>query len=85
MNTQQQKLQIKRKPSIEGEQRICRHCGVKHKIIIAAYACCLFAPEKHDGWCAWCGDNSDKTFCNQYCANDYNEEIFSQYKKQKVK
>lgn len=74
---------LKRKPSIESGQCTCKHCGFEHKIIIAAYTCCLFVPEKHIGWCAWCGEDSDKTFCKISCANQHREEIFSQYKKLK--
>lgn len=62
-------------------QTTCKHCGTRYKHIISAHVCCLFAPKKHNGWCAWCGENAKKTFCNKHCAIDYNEDVFSQYKK----
>lgn len=66
-------------------QNHCKYCGYKHKIIAAAYACCLFAPEEKTGWCAWCGDSVDNglTFCNKSCADEYNFEMLSYYKQKR--
>jgi hypothetical protein len=59
----------------------CEHCHAHHTDAFAAGACCLFAPKKPTGWCAWCGRDCPGTFCCRPCAVAYRNDVLGSREK----
>ena len=63
----------------------CPHCGTHYSTMLMTSVCCLLAPKLEkgkecSGWCAWCGNASQKTFCNFTCSIEYHTDIWGQKK-----
>lgn len=54
--------------------RSCRVCGHRHRDELSASLCCLYTPDV-DGWCAWCGESSEKPFCGKPCSIAYHSDV----------
>lgn len=57
----------------------CRHCRRDYSTIAEAAACCLFAPKKPAGWCAWCGRDCPGTFCSRPCAVAFHQDALASH------
>lgn len=64
------------------ETNRCIHCSKRHNDALSAKVCCLFAPSKPTGECAWCGDDlPEGSFCNQACAISYRDDVITEAQK----
>lgn len=58
----------------------CIHCEKRHLGYLSASVCCLFAP-KPMGWCAWCGEETKRSFCKEACAISYRDDVLESVRK----
>lgn len=57
-----------------GSTASCPRCGAKHNDALLAAMCCLHAPEPQ-GYCHWCGDDCELSFCCKACAVEYDADV----------